>query len=98
VDEKSPMQRLIVEIDTPIGFESFELRIRQQRKRKATLLVSRCLILQLFRRVGADADDSDPALGKLLCLFREAGELGRAMETTFALVEDQYYRPSLVLS
>src|SRR5271165_320199 len=58
-DQKSSVQRLVVEIDTSIGLEGVRLRIRQEWERKAAFIRGDCL-LELVRRVGADRDDSDP--------------------------------------
>ena len=70
VDEKGAVQRLVVEIDTAIGLEDIQLRIRQQREGKAAFfLVSGQRILELLRRVGADGDQIDPGVGKLAGLL-----------------------------
>jgi hypothetical protein len=81
VDQKSSVQRLVVEIDTSIGLEGVQLRIRQEWKSKAAFIRGDGL-LELVRRVGADRDGSDPVVCKLAGFLCEAGELRRAMDTT----------------
>src|SRR5258706_272472 len=66
VDEEIAVHRLIVEIDTAIGFKNLELSIRKQRESNGAffLRIGR-QFLELLGRVGADGDQIDPAVCKV---------------------------------
>src|SRR5206468_1278231 len=99
VDKKGAVHRQIVEVEKAIRLKNFELRIGQQRERKAArFLVRFQSFLEVVRRVGTDGDEIDPLFSKLAGLLRKTVELFHALDVAVTAIENHDHRSALVLT